>query len=241
MKKIFSFFLILALSFFHLVSCNYDSPQVKNYDSVNIAREELKGIKRLRHESVIKLGVEQYDRFFAEESPIELILEYSSYKTPTTFYLFRSYSGKFSCRVKIFSYSKQKDDILDIIISDEIFNFYYKYALSPELIFGSDVEVDAIFCFAGYELGEHVDSSGVLQSSFFPIPSELNIYFVTNKGDYVFSRFRSAEYLIPASEYKQFAIRSYDDRENALYFDGGPRQILSYADDLTRYAFEELK
>ena len=98
MKKIFSLFLISVLCFSLLVSCGEESPENATYDSINIADDELKGIKRFWHDNVIKVTMDRYCAFFADEFPVDTLLDYIRFPgSKHTFYLLKSNSNEFSC------------------------------------------------------------------------------------------------------------------------------------------------
>lgn len=210
MKKI----IILGLSIlfiFNNLSIIYASTK---YDSLCLSEEEKEPIEEMAEDEIahiVKLYNGGYMYYFANEYSLDNLLD----EALQTYYLVVP-------KESLAYYMIYTDDGLEYFYASDWLDFY-QYAVSPELVFDSSVEVLNVYCLDGE-----------------PSWDGVYIYYVTSEGDYVlYKEYLSAEstFIFPLEDFCQYAEKVWAERSR--YEDSFGIGVTIQEFNLEPYVFED--
>lgn len=186
---------------------------IEREDSVMLNSSEKELVQNTSKDTIVKLYSGSFMKGFSLQQSMDDIIKDKNI-------LYMIISGKDNIIYKNYS----KGEIIEVnpsmLISD--WKEFYLYAVSPNLVFESSVEIYNIYCLNGE-------------------PSHDGVYicYSTNKGDYVLYKeylASESEYLFPLEDFYAFAKTVYEDRLLHKDSDGGGTPIDELF-DLNKYLF----
>ena len=187
-----------------------------NYDSVNIDPEELSLMKDSSDDTVVKLYGGMFMPDFAEKKNIEEIINDDT----SIDYMVISKNGNITYK----NYRNGKINIINPANGISDWSEFYKYAISPEKVFGYATEIYNVYCLDGESSHDGV-----------------YIYYFTDKGEYVlYKEYLSAdeEYLIPIADFYNISKVIHEERLKFKFSEGGGRPIDELL-DMKSYVFRD--
>ena len=187
-----------------------------NYDSVNIDSEELSLMKDSSDDTVVKLYGGMFMPDFAEKKKIEDIINDDT----SIDYMVISKDGNITYK----NYRNGKINIINPANGISDWSEFYKYAISPEKVFGYSTEIYNIYCLDGE-----------------PSHDGVYIYYFTDKGEYVlYKEYLSAdkEYLIPIADFYDISKAVHEERLKFKFSEGGGLPIDELL-DMKPYIFRD--
>lgn len=208
MKKLLCSILIFMMIVFPL-----DVFAAENEDSVNLSEEIIHAVRNKSDDTVIRLYAHRYMRKFAERQDIAKLIE-----SVSEVYMVIGASGEISYKRQV------EDGFVEITASPyPDWSEFYEYAISPETVFDSSVEVTNIYCLDGS-----------------PSRGSVYICYVTDKGDYVlYKEYLEADktYLMPLNDFYDFAEAVWAEEVKFIDSEGGSGYAIDELFDLEPYEF----
>ena len=220
MKKFFVSWIIMIIFLTSLTL----TVSAKSYDSLYMAPEEVASLNAPSYCTVLKIyrGSPVY-RFALKNSVVEATNESDFIHYLFVYYKDCDIDGDIESTARYHFYNERLEVVAYTYNCCDWIEFG-KYAISPELVFDSTINVEQVYCM------EWAASNG-----------DICIYYVTDAGDYVLFKEHHTDdetYLFPIDEFYEFAEILNNERMDYSFEDDGIFAIDNELFDAEQYLFE---